>query len=279
MRMWKARSVSAGPRLSLSVTRFIRATPPPTVADDYSACNCSVKRRTESAPGESAPVDGDRDLAGGVEGSLHPRAHVGHVVAGEVHPAVGLPQRGQRLVRRARLGSPRAAAPRHARPRDGERRLEFGRVLRVNPGTLFQRQTLAFSGRAFAHGSGEIQAVAHENPLAPAEAVRGIDDLADFLVGPRPAAVNLVVFFPEAAPELQSELGRAVVPGCSDGRLNRRREVLLNLGQYGQWNRGDAVVGIDASEPSTRIGICRPHPRSEERRVGKECRIRWASYE
>lgn len=51
-------------------------------------------------------MDGHSDLARRIERPLHPRTHVRHVVAGEVHPAVGLLQRDQRLVRRGCFGPP-----------------------------------------------------------------------------------------------------------------------------------------------------------------------------
>ena len=51
-------------------------------------------------------VNGGRDFAGRFERSLHPRAHVGHVIAGEVHAAVGLPERAERFMRRGRFRPP-----------------------------------------------------------------------------------------------------------------------------------------------------------------------------
>src|SRR5262245_10530086 len=128
-----------------------------------------------------------------------------------MHAAVRLPERSKRFERRERLCPPRAPAPRHAGPGDRERRVEFVRVLRMNAGALLERQTLSLGRSALAHGSCEIQVITDEHSFALFEAVRWIDDLSDFLVRPRPAAVDLIVLFPEAAFELQPDLAGAGV--------------------------------------------------------------------
>jgi hypothetical protein len=97
-------------------------------------------------------------------------------------------------------------------PRDGERILEFGRVLRMNAGAMLEREALDVGGRALAHSATKIEVVAHEDALGSGKAVRGVDDLSDLLVGPRSAPVDLVVFFPEPPLELQTDLAGAVMP-------------------------------------------------------------------
>jgi hypothetical protein len=44
----------------------------------------------DSSASERAPVKCGRDLAGRLERTLHPRAHVGHVIAGEIDAPVRL---------------------------------------------------------------------------------------------------------------------------------------------------------------------------------------------
>ena len=69
----------------------------------------------------------------------------------------------------------------------------------MNAGALLERKPLTLGRGALAHGSLEVQVVAHEHAFTSLEVVRWIDDLSDLLIGPRPAAIDLVVFFPEAA--------------------------------------------------------------------------------
>src|SRR5262245_12394286 len=129
----------------------------------------------------------------------------------------------------------------------------------MNAGALFEGEALTFGRRTLAHGSREIQVIAHEHAFTSSETVRWIDDLSDLLIRPRAAAIDVVVFFPEATLELQSDFPRAVVGGRGNRRLHWLRKVLLNSTQYRQGNRGHAVVGIGAFELSVRIGIDHPH--------------------
>src|SRR5687767_4476960 len=48
------------------------------------------RRPCGSAAREGTRVNGQRDLTSRLERALHPRAHICHVIAGEMHPAVGL---------------------------------------------------------------------------------------------------------------------------------------------------------------------------------------------
>ena len=59
-----------------------------------------------SAFGEREAVERRRGFASRVEGSLHPRAHLGHVVAGKMHAAVRLAERRECVMRRGRFRSP-----------------------------------------------------------------------------------------------------------------------------------------------------------------------------
>src|SRR5262245_54713718 len=88
-----------------------------------------------------------------LERTLHPRAHVGHIVASEMDAAVGLPQRGECLVRRVGLRSPRAAIPRHARPRHRKSGLEFGWELRMHARAVLECEALDLNGWTRAHGA------------------------------------------------------------------------------------------------------------------------------
>src|SRR5687767_14733967 len=135
-------------------------------------------------------MESHRGLAGRLECPLHERAQVRHIVAGEVDAAIRLLQRGQRLERRRRFLTPRAAAPRHAWPRDGERRLELRCVLRVNARAVLERQALAFGGWTLAHLPVEVEEVADEHAFRSLEAVRRIKDLPDLLIRPGSAAVD-----------------------------------------------------------------------------------------
>ncbi len=98
----------------------------------------------------------------------------------------------------------------------------------MNAGAMLEREALDFGGRALAHRAAEIEVVADEDALGRGKAVRRIDDLSDLLIGPRTAPIDLVVLFPEPPLELQTDLAGAVIPGRGDGRLHRRRQILLD---------------------------------------------------
>ena len=108
---------------------------------------------------ERALVECNGNFASGVEGPLHPRAHVRHVIAREIDAAVRLPQRDERFVRGRRFGPPGAAALWHARPRHRESRLELRCVLRMDPRTLLEREALSFRRSTVAHRPAKIEAV------------------------------------------------------------------------------------------------------------------------
>src|SRR3712207_8527562 len=59
------------------------------------------------------------------ERALHEGTQVRHVIAGEVHAAVGLAERRQRCVRLGGLRSPGPEAPWHPRPRSEEHTSEL----------------------------------------------------------------------------------------------------------------------------------------------------------
>src|SRR5687768_2181497 len=113
-----------------------------------------------------------------LECPLHERAQVGHVVAGKVHAAIWLLERGQRLERRRRLLTPGAAVPWHARPRDGERGFELGRILRMNAAACLERDALTLRRRPLAHLPVEVEEESDQHAFRRLEAVRRIKDLA-----------------------------------------------------------------------------------------------------
>src|SRR5687768_9490827 len=126
-------------------------------------------------------------------------------------------------MRGAGFRSPGSAAPWHARPRDRKSRLEFLRILRMNAGAVLEGQALNLRRRPLAHRRAKIEVVTNDDALGGREAVRRVDNLPDFLIGPRSAAVNLVVLFPESSLELQTDFAGAVVPRGGDGGLHRLR--------------------------------------------------------
>src|SRR5687768_7507567 len=112
-------------------------------------------------------------------------------------------------MRGAGFRSPGSAVPWHARPRDRKSGLEFLRVLRMNACAVLESQALNFRRRPLAHRPAKVQVVADNHAFGRREAVRRVDNLPDFLIGPRSAAVDLVVLFPEPSLELQTDLARA----------------------------------------------------------------------
>lgn len=84
--------------------------------------------------------------------------------------------------------------------------LEIGCVLWMHAAAVLEREPLDLCRRPFAHGAPEIEVVPDEDPLGRRQAVRGIDDLSNLLLGPRSAAIDLVVQLPEPPPELETKL-------------------------------------------------------------------------
>src|SRR2546426_10235263 len=71
----------------------------------------------------------------------------------------------------------------------------------------------------------------------------------------------------------RSHQGRLLVGGPGEiARLDRLRDQRLLLPRHGR----DPIVGQEL--PPYGVAVRRPLERSEERRVGKECRSRWSPY-
>jgi hypothetical protein len=71
----------------------------------------------------------------------------------------------------------------------------------VTPGNL----------RPISDRSGILASADYEYSFTPLKTIRWTNDLSDLLVSPRPAAMEMIVVFPEAAPELQPDLARATL--------------------------------------------------------------------
>ena len=105
--------------------------------------------------------------------------------------------------------------------------LEFNGILRMNFCALLQ-------GQFFAAGRGEVvkrlrigkMVGADNHPLAAGiQAVEGIVDLGNRLIGDRAPAVDVVILLPEPALELQSDLARVVGPTQLQGGDGGRGEI------------------------------------------------------
>src|SRR4029450_3742370 len=112
----------------------------------------------------------------------------------------------------------------------------------MNAGAMLEREPLDFRRRPRAHRAAEIEVVADENAFGSGKSVRGVDDLSDLLVGPRSAPIDLVVLFPKPSLELQSDLAGAVITCSGNGGLHRRRQILLDIGEHRERDRGDTVL-------------------------------------
>jgi hypothetical protein len=69
-------------------------------------CEVNLGPPCSSATREGTHVNGHRDFTGRLERALHPRTHVRHVIAGEVHAAVGLAERLERFMSCSRFRPP-----------------------------------------------------------------------------------------------------------------------------------------------------------------------------
>src|ERR1700677_3457742 len=131
-------------------------------------------------------------------------------------------------------------------PGDGDAVVEFLAVLRVNTAAVFH----GLRDPLFRRHRGEFGRIdppdvgAEQDTLALAEVTRaGIGDIADRKVGIADAAVDLLIFLPEAALELQSHFDRGGVRASRDRPGHRRADLHRYLAEDGQWNRADAPVG------------------------------------
>ena len=144
----------------------------------------------------------------------------------------------ERLVmRRARLLGPHAEAShreRRAVPGDGDAVVEFLRVLRMNLAAVFHglRHSLLrrHGGELRGVESPEIPAEQHALAVAEIAAVR-VADIADRQIGVGDAAVDLLVLFPEAALELQSDLDGRRVRDRGDGLRHGRAHLHRDLSE------------------------------------------------
>src|SRR2546422_11012952 len=60
--------------------------------------------------------------------------------------------------------------------------------------------------------------------------------------------------------------------------LRRERRFTLNAGHFAERHGGIILIALGESVIAIAMGASASNPRSEERRVGKECRSRWSPY-
>src|SRR3954463_16197996 len=148
-----------------------------------------------------ALVDGGRDGAGAVERAAHPAGEVAHVLAGEVHAAVGAVEDGvMRLSPGVVVCCERAAVERLLLPRDRETRaVVLVAILRVKVRALGQCPLDPRCGRKVPQLDRLLRkgVASDDDALLPEVAAGWVHDLADRLIGTRDPREDAVILLPE----------------------------------------------------------------------------------
>src|SRR5579863_545977 len=141
-------------------------------------------------------------------------------------------------------------------PGDRYARLELGSILRMDLGAACEGDLDALGRRHRREfvGIRPAEKIGAEQYAPAAKIITGtrIGNLPDRQVGVGDSAENMLVLFPEASPELQSDLDRAGIGNRVDCHLHRAGNVDGDLAQHGQRQGADAPVGLRLLHASSR---------------------------
>src|SRR5262245_26843524 len=152
------------------------------------------------------------------------------------------------MLRACRLGPGREAAlpPGYLRPRDRDTVLDLAPVLWIDHRAVLDRAPDALPRsepnelrRVLSKGVG-----AEEHALAAAVKARArIGNLRDRKIAEGDAAIDRVIFLPEAAPELETDLHRCSIAHGCNRRPHRAPNIQIDPGEHGKRNGAEAPIG------------------------------------